>query len=115
MARTVLTKDTAPGTNAAVGKVLTQAAWDNANGNRFIATGKELVLAQNTDVGAQTVTITSVADPYGRTGNVTAFSIPAGGLAIFGPFNVQGWQQSDGYIYIDASVVTVKFSVIVLP
>lgn len=115
MARTILTKDTAPGTNAAIGKVLTETVWDNVNGNRFVATGKELVVAHNTDVGAQTVSVTSVADPYGRTGNITTFSIPAGSIAVFGPFNVQGWQQADGYIYLDAAVVAVKFAILVLP
>lgn len=54
MPRTILTKDTAPGTNAAIGKVLTETIWDIANGDRFVATGKELVVAHNTDVGART-------------------------------------------------------------
>lgn len=118
MVRTILTKDSAPGTNAAIGKVLTLTAWD-ASGDRFISTGKELVVAYNTHATvAKTVTVTSVADVFGRTGDVTAFSVPAlsgNPVAVFGPFKSDGWMQSDGYVYIDAVDINVKFAVVVLP
>jgi len=46
---------------------ITPVAMDASNGNSFVATGKEVLLFQNTDSATHTITITSVADPYGRT------------------------------------------------
>jgi len=76
--------------------------------------GRQLLLVQNTDVGAQTVTITSVAR-NGRTGDVTAYSLGAGELAIFGGFDRAGFNQSDGTVRIEASDATVKCAVISCP
>ena len=115
MARTTLTKTNAPGPYASTGAVLTLEAADTTNKNQFVSTGKELVIAHNTDTGSQTVTISSVADPYGRTKDVDTYSIAADAIAIFGPFPVLGWQQSDGKIYLEASSSAVKFGVVVLP
>lgn len=90
-------------------------AADVANKNQFVAGGNDLVIAQNTDVAAQTVTITSAPDPYGRIKDIASYSIPAGGIAIFGPFPVLGWQQPDGRIYLEASSANVQFGVVELP
>lgn len=114
MARTAVTKTVAPGGYAGTGIILTQEAADTVNSNKFPATGNDIIVASNTDVGAQTVTITSVDDKYGRQENITAYSIPAGEIHIFGPFSYHGWQQSDGAIYLEASDATVKFSIIQL-
>ncbi len=115
MARTTLTKTDAPGKYASQGAALTMEAADPTNKNQFVATGADLVFAHNTGAGAATVTINSVADPYGRTGDISSYSIPAGGYAVFGPFPSLGWQQSDGYIYLEASSTDVKFGVVKLP
>ncbi|MBW2084435.1 MAG: hypothetical protein JRI54_00165 [Deltaproteobacteria bacterium] len=115
MARATLTKTNAPGYYASTGAALTLAAADVTNKNEFVSTGKELVVAQNTGASSGTVTINSTADPYGRTEDITDYSIDAGGIAIFGPFPTLGWQQSDGKIYLEASTADIKFGVIVLP
>ena len=120
MARTNLTKVTALGKwgdysvpNAAD---MTMAAADTGNKNMFLATGNDLVVAHNTGGSAYTVTITSVEDPVtGRTGDVTTYSVGAGEYAVFGPFSLYGWAQSDGYIYLEASNASVKFGVVALP
>ncbi len=83
---------------------------------QFVASDKDIIVAHNTGAGARTVTITSVADAgNNRTGAITAYSIGAGEYAAFGPFNRQGWMQTDGYIYIEAEHAEVKFGVIKLP
>lgn len=118
MARSTLTKTVAPGGYAAAGVALTIAASTGASGssgNQFVSTGKELVIAQNTDASPHTVTITSSNDPFGRAGTITAESIAAGAFHIFGPFPTPGWQQGDGMVYLEATDITVKFAVVVLP
>ncbi|MGE5553296.1 MAG: hypothetical protein ACM3XZ_05155 [Betaproteobacteria bacterium] len=114
MARTTLAKTQAPGGYASTGAVLTLAAADVVNKNQFVATGNDLVVAQNTGASPATVTINSVADPYGRTKDVAGYVIPAGGIAVFGPFPVLGWQQPDGKVYLEASNADVKFAVVAL-
>ena len=75
-------------------------------------TGGEIVIAYNTGAGARTVTFTSVADDKKRTGDITAYSIDAGSHAIFGPFAVPGWQQTNGKLYFEAEHAEVKFVVL---
>ena len=114
--RTILTKTTAPGSYAAAGVAVTMTAADTANKNRFLSTGKELLIAQNTDaVNPYTVTIYSTADPYGRSKDITAESLVAGAIHVFGPFPQTGWQQTTGYIHVDGSNAAIKFGVVVLP
>jgi hypothetical protein len=118
MARALVTKTTALGAYAAyTGNAadLTMAAANVADKNYFVAGGNDLVVAHNTGVGAVTVTITSVADPFGRTGDVTAYSMAAGEYAVFGPFKNLGWAQSNGQVYLEASSADVKFGVVAVP
>jgi hypothetical protein len=119
MPRTLLTpvtpKGPYPGTVNAndLDAVFTSA--DQANGNYFVGTGRELIEIQNADAGAQTFTITSKADPYGRTGNVSAYSMAAGEHAIFWLGNLVGWDQGGGQIYLDASSNNISFRIIRIP
>lgn len=115
MARQTLTKSTAPGSYATAGVAVTMTAADTVNKEQFVSTGKELVIAHNTGGSPYTVTITSVADEYGRSGDITAYSVAAGAIAAFGPFPVHGWRQSNDNIYLEANNTAVKFGVIVLP
>jgi len=119
MARTALVKTAALGAygdySVANAADLTMAAADTANQNYFVAAGNDLVVAHNGGAGALTITINSVADEYGRTGDVTAYSLGAGEYAIFGPFKIAGWQQSTGRIHLEASGADVKFGVVALP
>jgi hypothetical protein len=117
MPRTTLAKTKAPGqfgsydANAAD---LAMAAADVADKNQFVFRPRDLVIAHNTDVGSQTVTISSVAAAKtGRTGDIGAYSLGAGEYGVFGPFSEQdGFRQSDGYIYLEASSATVLLGVV---
>lgn len=102
-----------PGAVSAGQLALTFTAADNVNGNSFALTGHEILIVDNTDVGAQTVTITSVADSRGRTQDVTAYSMAAGTFAAFSfRGGTEGWKQSDGTVHITASAAAVKFAII---
>lgn len=91
------------------------AASDLANGNQVAMDGKLLVLVQNTDAGAQTITFTSVVDSKNRLGTITAYSVGIGEFAAFGPFDPDGWKQTDGMFYINTSDVDVKLKVFKIP
>lgn len=93
---------------------LTMTAADIVNYEEVTLTGNELVIAHNTDAGAQTVTISSVVDDMGRTGDISTYSLAADDYAVFGPFGTEGWRQSDGKLYFQASAVTVKLGVVKL-
>lgn len=93
---------------------LTMTAADVANKEQVTLTGNELVIAYNANAGAQTVTISSVVDDMGRTGDVTTYSIGAGEYAVFGPFGTEGWRQSDGKLYFEATHADVKLGVVKL-
>jgi hypothetical protein len=65
---------------------------DNANGNETtISEGKTLLFAHNPTAGPLTITIGSVPDNLGRTGDISDYAVPAGGTSMFGPFKVDGW------------------------
>jgi hypothetical protein len=120
MARQTITKTNAPGNypNLPISANAADIAWlqaDTTNKEQFVSTGKEIVLAWNQGVGAATVTIESVADPFRREGDISAYSVGADEIAVFGPFPVEGWRQSDGKVYLEASSTDIRFAVIVLP
>jgi len=54
-------------------------------------------------------------DQQGRTGDITTYSLAAGAIVALGPFQTEGWRQSDGNLYAVASHIDVKFSVLYLP
>ncbi len=117
---TILTKTTALGSyptlpitaNAAD---LVETAADTASQNMFAASGNDLIIAHNSGLSAHTVTITSVANQKNRTGNITAYSIGAGEIAIFGPLKNMGWTAADGNIYLEANHAEVLFGIVTLP
>jgi hypothetical protein len=123
LARTAITPQVPLGSSpalpiTALAAALTFAATDAAaapNGMKVPSTGRELILLQNTDAAAQTITIISAPDGFGRTGDITTYSVPAGGFAVLGPFNAAGWRQSDGFLYINSSDVDLKIAVLQLP
>lgn len=119
MARTSLTPKAAVGSygdySVADSADLAMAAADVANMNQFSASGKDLVVAHNTGGSAYTLTVTSVADPYGRTKDIATYSLGAGEYAVFGPLALLGWVQTDGKVYLQASNAAVKLGIVALP
>jgi hypothetical protein len=119
-ARTAITPQTPkgpyPGTVNAGDLALTLTAADTVNLNQFAATGTELLIVQNTDVGSQTITLTTKADAFGRTADITAYSMATGTFAVFNFRNAnQGWVQADGNVYFQASSANIKFAVLRIP
>lgn len=86
-----------------------------SSGNQFVSSGKDLVYVKNTQAGTQTITFTSVDDPFGRAEDITTYELLTGEYAVFGPFLVAGWRQTDGNIYFETSHADVLVAVFALP
>jgi hypothetical protein len=93
---------------------LTMTTADTVNKEDVVLTGNELIVAHNTNAGAQTVTVSSVVDEMGRTGDITTYSLAADDYAIFGPFGTEGWRQTGGKLHFEASHADVKLGVVKL-
>lgn len=91
---------------------LTMTAADASNKQQVAHSGKILVIARNSGAVARTVTITSTVDYKGRTGDVSAYSIGAGEYAAFGPFDLDGWVETDWKLYFEANNAEVFLGVV---
>lgn len=87
------------------------------DGDTFVCTGREILLLQNTTGGALTLTVTSVADEKGRTGDITAYSVGAGLFSCVpvGLYNGLGWKSTAGTVRITCSGTGLKVAVLRLP
>ena len=102
-----------------------QAADASLKNYTPLVPGKTLLLAMNTDSGAHTVTVSSVADTFKRKGDITAYSLAAitgttPVIAILGIFAIAGWlTPTDGAtpagLWFESDSALVKFAVITLP
>jgi hypothetical protein len=84
-----------------------------ANGNQFAwgDAARLLVIAQNSGASGRTVTITSKADPFNRTGDISAYALAAGLVAGW-IIERTGFLQTDGMLYLEANHAEVKFAAI---
>lgn len=116
MARTTITPLSAPG--AYGGALSTIAETDlgttGTNGHQFTLTGAELVLIRNISGAGVAVTLFSVDDPFGRQEDVTT-TVPANGQAVIGPMKLDGWMQSDGYLYLESTSTALKAAILRVP
>lgn len=118
MARTTLTPITPVGSYptlpvAANALDLAWTAADVANKNQISFNGPKLILARNSHASTPyTVTVTSKADGRNRTGDITTYSLEAGDVMAFKIDNAEGWQQADGFLYLEASNASVLFAII---
>lgn len=121
MPRTALTPQTIPtpwAGSAANSLDFTFAAGDVANKNYFTCTGREIILAYNSDgVNPYTFTVTSVDDEDNRSEDITTYSLAAGEYAMVGVglTNAKGFKQTNGQIYLEAANAAIKFAILRLP
>ena len=117
MARVALTpvvaKGPFPGALSAGDLKLTETAGDASVFNSWVPNGREILVAHNTDSGGHHITLHSVADAQGRTGDITSYALGAGEVHVFSFFgSLLGWLQNDGSIYVDVDDATVKLAVL---
>ena len=101
MAATVIAPQDVLGSNVSEGATaqlttLTWTAIDIVDTNKITMPGRKMMLIfRNDDVAEKTVTISSSDNPYGRSGDITAFAMAAGAYAIR-IFEPAGWEQTLG-------------------
>ena len=116
MARQDLTVTSGTSRYPTTGAILTFTAADTTNFERFVLTDRDIVLVWNSGASPYTYTITSTADPQGRTGDITTAAIAAGAIHALGPFALDGWRQSaGGYLHMQASNAAVKWAIYRIP
>lgn len=117
MARQILTKTAAPGAYAGSWTEVTFTAADASNKEQFALTGKELLLMRNTSADTNYyVTIESTATQgTNRESDITEVDIPFGDVVVWGPTALDGWQQTDRNLYLEAENAAIEFAVITLP
>src|SRR4030095_8457723 len=91
--------------NSLDGTVITPT---DTSGIEFNATGREVVVVQNTAGGPGTFTVVSTADPQNRTGDMGPYTVAAGGFALVKP-TTMGFMGATGKITITVSAATMKF------
>lgn len=91
---------------------VTATAANATDKEQVVYSDRLLLLARNSGASSRTVTVTSIAHPETkRTGDITE-TIPAGEMRLLGPFHIDGFKQSDGYLYLEASHAEVLWSAI---
>jgi len=117
MARSPITKTTAPGSYPADGVTMVWTDADAVNKNAFTMGGNDLLFVRNAHATlARTVTINSSPDAQGRVRDITAQSLAVGAVHVFGPFKeLLGWQQTGGKLHLEGEDNNVKFAVVALP
>lgn len=83
-------------------------------GDTVLLTGRDILIIQNIGVGARTFTITSQNDPFGRVKHITAQSLAAAGIAVFGPIPQLGWADSTGLLNLASEHAEIKYCVMTL-
>jgi hypothetical protein len=92
---------------------VTLTAADVANGNMFSVADGGILIMYNSGASPYTITINGAADSHGRTGDISAYSIPAGEIdAIWiPPVGIHQTSGTDaGKVYVSASNAAVKFA-----
>jgi hypothetical protein len=112
MAATPLTPVAAPGCYANPIDVTGVAANVGGGGNTFVCSGNDYLIINNTSTTG-TITMTSVADAQGRTGDITAFSVPGSKVYLWGPIKQLGWATAaTGVVTVTASAATIQLTVV---
>lgn len=89
-------------------------AMDATNGNSFYATGREILIVQNSDASTHTFTVSSVADSLGRTdASLTSYTVAGNGFAAVQFKSLSGWIQPGGQtVYLTTSSALLKIAVV---
>lgn len=120
MARTTITAHPPLGSyptlpiGAAGADLIFTATDDPLDRQTPLLSGKTVVFAYNSGGSARTITFTSAEDTYHRKGDISAYSVDPGKVAMFGPFSTGGWANG-GQLYIDVSNAELRLAVLTLP
>jgi hypothetical protein len=117
MARTTLTKITAPGAYEGAFTTFAFTAFQgttSTNGEQFSLTGSELIVIRNPTTATGSVVLKSVDDPQGRQEDVTQV-MATGEFAVIGPMKLTGWINTDGNFYLEGTSTSLEVAIIKIP
>jgi len=104
MARTAIAVQEVPFQGSAA---VNFGAADSVNGMVFPNDGRTILLVKNAGAAPITVTVASVQDEYGRSGDISAASVDVGAERVVGPLRPALWNQKSGTdmgkVYVDVS------------
>ena len=86
MATLAITVNALPGNGKEVDSLVWTDAQAGSGDMDFPNDGRTILITRNTNAATRTLTITSVADPYGRTGDTVCNLAALTGVATAGPF-----------------------------
>lgn len=114
MPRTTITPTSiSGGSSVGVGFVeFTFGDCDPTNGNQFVSTGKELLIARSTNADSPS---TDRKVTIQKTNGKIEYTLAAGEYLTAGQVPTSGYRQADNYVYIDGSHADIEFAVLVLP
>lgn len=108
MARTLIVGVALPDNEPADVEEAVYQAADPVEGNYYVL-GNKFLIARNVHVADPfTVTIASVANDLGRTGNLVK-AIAAGESWIFPKFPTEGWAQTGNQLYVNTTDASIEF------
>lgn len=94
--------------------LMTFTATHATNKNYCLFTGRQVLIFRNTGATPRLVTVSSVADDEGRTGDLTQ-TVGAGEMYVTQMFPTKGWIQTDGTLYFEAAHSDITVCVLTLP
>jgi len=106
-ARVVIPLQSIAGNGASIATI-TWTSADASNDHYFDNTSSQVLLFIKNGAGTRTVTVASVADPYGRTGDLSIVCT-ANGYSVAGPFPPFLFNQAAAKINIDITDGTSLF------
>ena len=120
MPRTAVTVQTPKGPNVGAFTSnlcdITFTAADVANKNSAVFQGNRmLVVIKNDDAGSVSWTITSKANPSGRTGDIVDPTFETGKVAMFIVERDGFQQEADNSLHFEASDADCKFAILAIP
>lgn len=83
----------------------------NANDHYWDLRDGDILVVRST-AGSNTVTLVSVADSQGRSGDSARAIASSGDFAIYGPLKADGWRQSNGNVHVDLSNTSFELAVL---
>jgi len=92
-------------------------ASQGADGNTFVCTGREIILARNDNVGDKTITIISVDDETNRSENIGAYTIQPTTHAVFGQglTTSKGWMSTGKTVRVNTNSADILLAILRLP
>ena len=98
--------------NPAYTAALTVTSGDASNDHEWALQRGDMLYIENTDASSHTANVIAVADPTGRTEDVNLTGFAAGARLVMGPFNAEGWAQTDGKVQVNVDHASFRLAVL---